>query len=117
MLVDVVTTVVAFELGGGASVFKGGTEVVVVVVVGKRVGSPVEAVVVVTVVGAVPTLVDAGGGVPSAGLVREPVPHGIGSLEPGWVLFGAGTTSPPGPAIVNRVVKRGALGAPGDVNL
>jgi len=57
----------------------------------------------------------AGGGVPSAGFWRAPVPHGMGALVVGWVGLAAGVVSPFGPAKVKRVVQV-VFGAKGEVN-
>jgi len=52
-----------------------------------------------------------GAGFASAGLVRAPVPQGIGSLLPGCNLSVGGVVAPEGSAIVNRVVQVLLVGA------
>jgi len=52
-----------------------------------------------------------GAGFASAGLVRAPVPQGIGSLLPGCSLSVGGELAPEASAIVNRVVQVLLVGA------
>lgn len=57
----------------------------------------------------------AGGGTALEASTRAPVPHGTGSLVPGWLALGAGTVWPLAEAMVKRVVQV-LLGASGAVN-
>lgn len=57
----------------------------------------------------------AGGGTALEASTSAPVPHGTGSLVPGWLALGAGTVSPEAEAMVKRVVQV-LLGASGAVN-
>lgn len=57
----------------------------------------------------------AGGGTALEASTRAPVPHGTGSLVPGWLALGGGTVWPLADAMAKRVVQV-LLGASEEVN-